>query len=154
MGCHAQVKVMRLIIAGELHQGHLLQTYDCRDEVTEVVIDCRGGDTQLAISIIELLPKNVKTVALAECQSAAVYIFAFGSERLCLPSTQFLLHAGSQSIEGCDAATFEQFRKHTVSVERKMNKLLPTCIRGWDSGADRVFDGRVARRVRLADGYI
>jgi hypothetical protein len=143
----------QLWLTGELKVDHVLHVYEVRRELEELVIDSPGGDIQLAIAIIECLPKSVHTVALSICQSAAVYIFAAGSKRTCLPSTQFLMHAGTQSIE-CDAATFEQFRRHGKKVEQKLSSLLPEPIRAWDQGSDIVFDGGIARKHGLATGFV
>lgn len=140
-------------IHGELELQHVLQVYDARSELDELVIDCTGGEIQLAMSIVELLPRGVKTVALSRCMSAAVYILAAGSERRCLPSTQFLMHAGSTSID-CDSATFAEFKKHYGRIETRLNRKLPVDIRDWDAAGDKVFDGRIARRVGLVHGYV
>ena len=140
-------------LTGELSHSHLYHVYEARDEITELVIDSPGGDIQLGISIIQCLPKDIRTVALSECQSAAVYIFAAGVERVCLPSTTFLLHAGSMSIN-CDQATFAQYQAHGKKVERLLSRLLPKDLHGWDHGADRVFDGHTALAKGLATSVL
>lgn len=142
-----------IFLTGELSPSHVYQVYDARDEITELVIDSPGGDIQIGISIIQCLPKNIRTVALSECQSAAVYIFAAGMERVCLPSTTFLLHAGSMSIN-CDQATFSQYQTHGKKVEKLLSRLLPKELHGWDHGADRVFDGHTALAKGLATSLL
>ena len=72
----------------------------------------------------------IATINLAQCQSAAAVIFAYGSNglRYASPSAYFMFHEylmGYGEAKGCD---IQAIQKHTSKIDKMINKKLETHI--------------------------
>ena len=68
-----------------------------------VYISSQGGNVDIAVELfnfLKLLDCKIKTVNISCVNSAAIIIFAAGTERICLPCSSFYVHSVSKNLNG------------------------------------------------------
>ncbi len=87
-----------IIIAADIKEELLIPLIVSPPEVP-LLIYSTGGDfgvARAACDILELIPRD--TIAVSQCHSSALLIFAAGRQRFATPTTQFIHHAGGTGI--------------------------------------------------------
>lgn len=68
-----------------------------------IYISSQGGNVDIAIELfhfLKLLDCKVRTINTSYVNSAAVIIFAAGTERLCFPCSSFYVHSVTKNLNG------------------------------------------------------
>ena len=68
-----------------------------------IYISSQGGNVDIAIELfnfLKLLDCKITTVNISCVNSAAIIIFAAGTERICLPCSSFYVHSISKNLNG------------------------------------------------------
>ena len=68
-----------------------------------VYISSQGGNVDIAVELfnfLKLLDCKIKTVNISCVNSAAIIIFAAGTERICLPCSSFYVHSVTKNLNG------------------------------------------------------
>lgn len=68
-----------------------------------IYISSPGGNVDIAVELfnfLRLLDCTIKTVNISCVNSAAIIIFAAGTERICLPCSSFYVHSVSKNLNG------------------------------------------------------
>jgi ATP-dependent protease ClpP protease subunit len=121
-----------------------------------IIFSTHGGDVEIALGIFDLVRKkgNVTIVANGICASAGTLILQAASRRASTPSTQFLVHFGSESAES------EAERKHNKTVEEYWLQLFhkrvgghSRKIRKWHAG-ETFFNAQQALKEGLIDEVV
>ena len=97
-----------------------------------VLIQSDGGDVDALIHILATMQQcksPIATINLAQCQSAAAVIFAFGSNgyRIAGPDSYFLFHEYSFGVEG-KGSDIDAIQKHAKKLDQSINKKIETHI--------------------------
>ena len=95
-----------------------------------ILIQSDGGDVDALIHILTCMEQchtPIATINLAQCQSAAAVIFAFGSNgyRIAGPNSYFLFHQYSLGVEG-KGSEIDAVQKHAKRLDQKINKKIET----------------------------
>lgn len=84
----------------------------------DVLIESEGGSVAAALAMARLLkalPCPVRTWNLSSVDSAAIVVFAAGSDRYCAPGGSFFFHPVGREVVG--AKTAEEFRKIADEID-------------------------------------
>lgn len=68
-----------------------------------IYISSPGGSVDIAVELfnfLKLLDCKIRTVNMSCVNSAAIVVFAAGTERICLPCSSFYVHAVSKNLNG------------------------------------------------------
>ena len=68
-----------------------------------IYISSPGGNVDIAVELfnfLKLLDCKIKTVNISCVNSAAIIIFASGTERICLPCSSFYVHSVTKNLNG------------------------------------------------------
>lgn len=107
-----------------------------------------GGDVYEAFGMYDLIKNNkfpVDVHAVGYCMSAGPIILQAGKYRTATATTQFMTHAGSESVAG-DAASARAAHKHHEAMGKKMAEII-----GYEIELTEYFDAKTAKSLGLID---
>ena len=151
--------------------GRLIQSlYVMKDENTdkpiEIILSSFGGceyEMFAAYDVIRSLTNvHVKIVAVGKVMSAAPLILAAGDERLCYPTTQFMVHESWYELQqrhNASKATVSHYEDMTQLWGDKMAERTNLSKKQWlnlteRTGRDKYFDANQALKWGLVDGIL
>ena len=89
-----------------------------------IYISSLGGNIDIAVELfhfLKLMDCKVRTVNTSYVNSAAIIIFAAGTERLCLPSSFFYVHSITKKLDG--SFTAEDLLREAKEMAANMDKM-------------------------------
>ena len=132
-------------LTGEVNEGWVTHLFLADPEDTEICIDSPGGDAHVALVVCEVLQRRkvTKIVALGDCSSSATYIFFSTPQRAryCLPSTRFLFHCGTVSMNELSQQDLAAHNAFETEMGERLSAFLPDELQGLDSGNDVILSG-------------
>lgn len=152
--CHINEDSGTAIIIGDVGEEMHTHFFEVLTQLDAPVIyfASPGGDVETALAIFDLLKKSKATVIVnGLCASAGTLIIQGAAKRIATPSSQFLVHFGSESAES------EAERKHNKNVEKYWIHLFQTRtkasmrkVRKWHAG-ETFFNATQALKEGLID---
>ena len=151
--------------------SRLIQSlYVMKDEITdkpiEIILSSFGGceyEMFAAYDVIRSLSSvQVRIIAVGKVMSAAPLILAAGDERLCYPTTQFMIHESWYQLEerhNASKATVKHYEDMTQLWGEKMSECTNLSKKQWlnlteRTGRDKYFDAKQALKWGLVDGIL
>lgn len=92
-------------------------------DVINMIINSSGGDMDAAIGLITVMEASlipVRTIAIGDCSSAALFILMAGDQKIVAPLTSILSHQFSSGIEG----TFNNIRSSVKEFNTYNEKMI------------------------------
>ena len=91
--------------------------------VLTVYISSPGGNVDIAVELfnfLKLLDCTVRTINISCVNSAAIIIFAAGTERICLPCSSFYVHSITKNLNGNFTAAdlFREAKEMTANTNK------------------------------------
>ncbi len=89
-------------------------------------INSNGGSMETAIALYSYfrnLPIGLTTVGYGFVESAAVYVFLAGKERICMPETRFFIHGGGVSLKA-PASELNTAARKLVAQQRLLENII------------------------------
>ena len=88
-----------------------------------IYISSPGGNVDIAVELfnfLKLLDCTVRTINISCVNSAAIIIFAAGTERICLPCSSFYVHSITKNLNGNFTATdlFREAKEMTANTNK------------------------------------
>ena len=88
-----------------------------------IYISSPGGNVDIAVELfnfLKLLDCTVRTINISCVNSAAIIIFAAGTERICLPCSSFYVHSITKNLNGNFTAAdlFREAKEMTANTNK------------------------------------
>jgi len=156
--CFIDEESQTAIIVGDVNEEMHRDFFEVLNTLSSVTIALAtpGGDVETALGIYDLIRRHGKVQIIANglCASAGTLILQAAAHRAATPSSQFLVHFGSESAES------EAERKHNKNVERywlqqfqQRTGASTRKVRKWHAG-ETFFNAQQALKERLIDEVI